>query len=424
MLSIFKDFLLNIFFIFSPLVLYQFIYKTKSNVTLYRFLLYILFSFALIVTMSLPFNLDGLIYDFRSIPFVVGSLYGGTLVSILLYAALVLYRYTMGSPYPVIYAVSFLPSLALILLSLKRYQDLTTAKKIALTIALCTAVKLLTFFIYLSWIGDLGRLLNKPIETIETYVLQSIIAAFCIYIIESLNTYFSLQDEIIKSEKIRIVSDLAASVAHEIRNPLTSVRGFIQLLGDGGLTEERRVFYQQISLAELDRAQLIISEYLSLAKPDLEKIESIDMNVETDYVSKVLQTYANFNNIELEVALDQNPIVIIGDKSKLHQALVNLGKNAVEAMPDGGKLQFKVSRDQDLCLLNITDTGTGMTKEQLNRLGTPYYSTKEKGTGLGTMVSFGIIKKMNGTIDIKSEPGTGTEYTISFPMSGQFTNEA
>jgi len=92
-----------------------------------------------------------------------------------------------------------------------------------------------------------------------------------------------------------------------------------------------------------------------------------------------------------------------------------LGKNAIEALRDGGLLELKASRVDDQVVILISDTGVGMTPEQVKRLGTPYYSTKEKGTGLGTMVSFGIIKKMNGKIEVTSQLGIGTEYKLMFP---------
>lgn len=105
----------------------------------------------------------------------------------------------------------------------------------------------------------------------------------------------------------------------------------------------------------------------------------------------------------------------MGDRYKFRQALINIGKNAIEALPEGGLLEMKASGTSDEVMIMIRDNGIGMTPEQINRLGTPYYSTKEKGTGLGTMVSFGIIKKMSGKIGVTSERGVGTEYTLSFP---------
>jgi two-component system, sporulation sensor kinase B len=142
MLGYFKDFIVNIFFIFSPLVFYPYIYRTKSNILLFRFLLYILFSFALIATMSFPISINGLIYDFRSIPLAVGSLYGGIPILILLYVTIILYRYCMGSPHDLIYAFSLIPSLIIVMYSLRLYPSLRLYQKIILSIILSSIIKL------------------------------------------------------------------------------------------------------------------------------------------------------------------------------------------------------------------------------------------------------------------------------------------
>jgi two-component system sporulation sensor kinase B len=418
MLSNFQDFIVNIFFIFSPLVFYPYIHRTKSNILLYRFLLYILFSFALIATMSFPIFLNGLIYDFLSIPLAIGSLYGGIPILISLYLTLVLYRSFMGNPHDLIYAFSIIPSLIIVIFSLRHYNSLKLYQKIILTVILCTIIKLITFSIYLSSIQQIELFFNKPIATIETYILQGLIVGLCVYLIEFLNNYFHMQEEVIKSEKIIIVSEMAAAVAHEIRNPLTVVRGFIQLLGAEELDKDKKNYYQKICLEELDRAQLIITDYLSIAKPDPEIIEIINVNDEVSYLSNILFTFANYNNIQIIVALSEDsPLNVVGDRHKFRQALINIGKNAIEAMNNGGILEIKTNKINDHIVMVISDTGIGMTSEQIKRLGTPYYSTKEKGTGLGIMVSFGIIKKMNGKIDIKSELGKGTEYKIIFPST-------
>jgi two-component system sporulation sensor kinase B len=417
MLSNFKDLLLNIFFIFSPLVFYPYIYKTQSRKHLYRFLIYVLFSIAIITTMSFPININGLIYDFRSIPLALGSLYGGLQVSFLLYLTLILYRYFSGASYELFYAISILPSFVLVIF-FRRYSFLKLYQKIITSVIFCTGIKLITFTMYLTLTQQIEIFFKRPIATLETYLLQGLIVGLCVYLIEFLNKHFHMQEEVYKSEKIKIVSEMAASVAHEIRNPLTAVRGFIQLFGNEHLDKEKKDFYQKICLEELDRAQLIITDYLSLAKPDPEIIEEININDEISYLSNVLVTYANYNSIQINgIYSIDNPLHIIGDRSKFRQALINIGKNAIESMYDCGVLEIKSNKLNDHVIIIISDTGSGMTAEQIKRLGTPYYSTKEKGTGLGTMVSFGIIKKMNGKIDIKSELGKGTEYTFIFPTA-------
>lgn len=416
MLIYFKDYLLNLFFIFSPFVLYPYIYKTKRKTLLYQFLVYTLFACALVVTMSFPTHLDGLLFDFRSIPLTLGSLYGGTAVSAILYITLMVYRVIMGNPNNWIYAAALAPSYLIILYYIKRYASFHLHQKVGCAIILCSFIKLVTFTIYLFLTDHMELLWIEPITKLETYVLQGIIAGLCVYLIEFLNSYFYMQEEVINSEKIKIVSDMAASVAHEIRNPLTTVRGFIQLLGSASLDQEKKQFYQKLCLEELDRAQVIITDYLSLAKPDPEVIEKINVNEEVRYLSNVLLTYANYYNIQIDGNGTQDEsLYIIGDKYKFRQAFINIGKNAIEAMINGGFLAISVKSKENLVSIVVSDTGVGMTEEQVRRLGTPYYSTKEKGTGLGTMVSFGIIKKMNGKIELKSELGKGTEYTIVFP---------
>lgn len=416
MISVFKDFLLNISIIFSPLLFYPYIQKTKGRPVLYRLLLFLIFSFALVITMSVPVSLNGLIYDFRSILLAIGSLYGGAFVSIGLYSVMLICRYLIGGPHIWLYAVGILPAFVMTMYALKWYSSMTANRKIIAAMLVCTLIKLIIFTVYLSLIQQLELLLDKPLVTVMTYLLQALIVGLCVYMIEFLNKYFHMQEEVFKSEKIKIVSEMAASVAHEIRNPLTTVRGFIQLFAIDNLDKQRKDYYQKICLEELDRAQLIITDYLSLAKPDPESIEIINMNDEIVYLSNVLLTYANYNNIQVNgMVSEEDPLSIVGDRYKFRQALVNIGKNAIEAMSNGGTLEIKAYRLKDHVVIYISDTGIGMSAAQIRRLGTPYYSTKEKGTGLGTMVSFGIIKKMNGKIDIKSELGKGTLYTISFP---------
>lgn len=418
MVDFYKDIILNIVIIFSPLALYPYIQqKTKNRIALNRSLMYILFAAALVTTMSFPINLNGLIYDFRLIPLTIGSLYGGWQVSILLYVTLITYRYLIGSPNDIYYLLSLLPSIVFLILFLKKFDYLRLIQKIIFSILVCTLIKMLTFTLYLVIVLKFDLFFDNPWGSLATYVVQGVIVGLCVYLIELLNKYFYMQEEIIKSEKMKIVGDMAASVAHEIRNPLTTVRGFIHLLSTEDLSVEKKDFYRKISFEELNRAELIISDYLALAKPDLDIIETININEEITYLSNVLLTYANYNNIQINVFNSkESALHVKGDRNKCRQALINIGKNAIEAMQDGGILELRVVKRINDIVIVISDSGIGMTAEQVKRLGTPYYSTKEKGTGLGTMVSFSIIKKMDGKINIKSEVGVGTEFKLIFPM--------
>jgi two-component system sporulation sensor kinase B len=184
------------------------------------------------------------------------------------------------------------------------------------------------------------------------------------------------------------------------------------------LTPDKRQLFGKICLEELDRAQQIINDYLSLARPYPEVIEKLDMCEEIKYVSTVLTSYSNLKGVELRVETEEN-LYISGDRHKLRQCIINIAKNGIEAMEQGGILEIKVKKQNNEVILIIRDSGAGMTTEQINRLGTPYFSTKEKGTGLGTMVSFNIIKNMMGKIKIESKVGEGTSFQISFPAEAK-----
>lgn len=412
-----KDFLLNVLIVSSPFVLYPYMYKLKSRIILYRTLIVILCGIAIITTMSFPVKIGDLTYDFRSVSLTVGSLYGGGIVSILLYGILIAGRHMLGNPLTLFYALSILPSYLAVLAAIRWFKRATTFQKISIAVIVCTLIKLITFTIFLSLTDNLNQLFSDPFRLLLTYAMQGCMVGASVYVIEFLNRHYHMQEEVEKSEKLRLVSDMAASVAHEIRNPLTAVRGFIHLLGTNGISTEKREFYKDICFSELERAEHIISDYLALARTDPESLESININAEVQYLSNILLTYANFNNVQLILTLSKDDcLCTIGDRYKFRQALINIGKNAIEAMPDGGTLELMTDRRNDSATVSIADTGSGMTTEQLKRLGTPYYSTKEKGTGLGTMISFSIIKKMEGHIDIRSEVGKGTRFTLAFPQ--------
>ena len=225
-----------------------------------------------------------------------------------------------------------------------------------------------------------------------------------------------LHDEMKKLGELKTVSQMAASISHEVRNPLTVVKGFNQLLRNHDLTEEQKDLYIQLSLEELNRAESIIADYLTFAKPSLVHLVPLDLNKEIDYIEHVLNPYATMSNIVIQIEREDHKLHIFGESRELRQALINIIKNGIEAMEPEGKLIIHLKKVKENAVIIIKDTGKGMTTEQIGKLGTPYYSTKDKGTGLGTMVSFSIIKAMKGKIEVDSEVGKGTSFSISIPL--------
>jgi len=222
------------------------------------------------------------------------------------------------------------------------------------------------------------------------------------------------EEILLQSEKLSIVGELAAGVAHEIRNPLTTIKGFIQLYKK----ENRMIEYNDLILSELERIEIITSELLSLGKPQAVQFNRINIEELIQSTIEFLAPQALLNKIQFELECKELNLQVFGEKNQLKQVLLNIIKNAMEAMASGGVITIGVQKTLDgECLLTIKDQGHGIPEEILPRLGEPFYSLKEKGTGLGLMICHKIIKQHNGKITYKSKVNEGTVIGITLPIS-------
>lgn len=220
---------------------------------------------------------------------------------------------------------------------------------------------------------------------------------------------------LIKSEKLAVVGELAAGVAHEIRNPLTTIKGFMKLIEDSAKDKEKK--YIQLMLDEVDRINSITNEFMTIAKPQAKKYKKEKIDQIIDDVIQFYQPNLLINNIEL-LKLTEEPLPrVVCEKHQIKQVMINLIKNAAEAMPNGGKITFDFRYDPEYVWIEIKDEGNGIPKEIMGRLGEPFYTLKEKGTGLGLMVCFRIIEEHRGFIHIHSEEGKGTTINIQLPIN-------
>ncbi|MFN0221392.1 PAS domain-containing protein [Paenibacillus sp. KR2-11] len=215
-----------------------------------------------------------------------------------------------------------------------------------------------------------------------------------------------------KSEMLSAVGQLAAGIAHEIRNPLTALKGFTKLMGTGGHNES----YLAIMSAELERIEEIVSELLVLAKP--QAVDYLPKAVPSilEDVIMLLDTQAIISNVEIETDMDEQLPYVSCVENQLKQVFINVLKNSVEAMPKGGTITVKAKRTEDRKLrISFIDQGSGIPESKLARLGEPFFTTKNKGTGLGLMVSYKIIENHHGTMQITSTEGVGTTVEIVLP---------
>jgi len=221
------------------------------------------------------------------------------------------------------------------------------------------------------------------------------------------------EEILLQSEKLSIVGELAAGVAHEIRNPLTTIKGFVQLYGkDNGSNE-----INNLLLSELERIEIITSEMLSLGKPQAIQLNRANLCDLIDHIVEFLSPQANMKNIQFSRSYLGADFFITCEKNQLKQVFLNIFKNAMEAMPKGGHIDIKLQKGIDgECIVSVQDEGFGIPEELLPRLGEPFYTLKEKGTGLGLMICHKIIKQHNGTISYHSKLNIGTLVEIKLPL--------
>ena len=216
-----------------------------------------------------------------------------------------------------------------------------------------------------------------------------------------------------KAEKLSVVGQLAAGVAHEIRNPLTALKGFTQLFYRNSDSDSRQ--YYDIMLSELNRIETILGELLVLAKPQSGRYKPQDVSVILHEVISLLATQAIMQSVNIQTEFRDDAILVSCDRNQIKQVFVNIIKNAIEAMPDGGDVLVRLFRDGEVVVIEFQDQGAGIPADQLQKLGEPFYTTKDKGTGLGLMVSHKILTDHGGSLKLESEPGSGTCVRIVLP---------
>jgi len=221
-------------------------------------------------------------------------------------------------------------------------------------------------------------------------------------------------EEIIRrSEKLSVVGQIAAGVAHEVRNPLTTLRGFVQLHKQTGSLSPAHL---EIMLGELDQINMIVSEFLVFAKPQATIYQPVNIIRLVGDIMMLLDSEAKMSNVQLALLAEAELPDVIGEANQLKQVFVNIMKNGIESMTSGGVLSVKVACDANgVIILQFIDQGCGIAESDLLRLGEPFFTKKTSGNGLGLMVSQQIIAAHKGTIVFHSELGSGTCVEISLP---------
>lgn len=384
------------------------VYSEKKRNMVYTFS----YSIALLINFFFTVHIDGkFMMDLRHTVFLIGGLYGGiyTLPVLSIFAICYIGLYSPNEAFA--NTLTIMIEAVIIFCLAKFYRKWRLRKKMAvigITVIL------------------IGYCIMKIVEylfhftTGYDFFIVSIYGGsmlILIYAMEWVRNSIAIKTRIQQTEKLEIVSHLAASVSHEIRNPLTVTKGFLQILETEEYPEEKKREFFSLARSELGRAEAIISDYLTFAKPSTNKMEILDMREELIHMVEVIYPLANMYSILIETDLHQ--VMVKGEKHLFHQCIFNILKNAIEAMEGkDGSLFIKSQLKGNMVEISISDTGIGMDKKEIQRLGEPYFSMKGKnGTGLGMMVVHSIIKSMNGKIRVESTPGKGTTFVLHFPST-------
>lgn len=232
-------------------------------------------------------------------------------------------------------------------------------------------------------------------------------------VIRNITQQREMEKQIVRLDKLSLVGEMAAGLAHEVRNPMTTVRGFLQMLARKH-PDSPNIAYYDIMIAELDRTDGIIKEYLSLAKNKAIHRAPANLNDIIRAIAPLMQADATIHNKEVRFELGEIPDLLL-DKQEIHQLLLNMVRNGLEAMPEKGTVCIKTYREGMEVVLSVADQGTGIKKEVLEHLGIPFHTTKDNGIGLGLAVCYSIAARHQAQIRVESS-NQGTEFFVRFPV--------
>jgi signal transduction histidine kinase len=233
---------------------------------------------------------------------------------------------------------------------------------------------------------------------------------------EQTDVLFQTEEQLRRADRLSALGELSAGMAHEIRNPLGSIKGAVEILKDDYSPDEPKYEFIRILLKETDRLNCILQEFLGFARPKQPEFQQADVNEALESVLTLTAQEARKAGVAVQKRLDASIGRRSLDAGMLRQAFLNLVLNAIQAMPAGGVLTVESVLRDGLIEIRIADTGVGLSEELRKKLFSPFFTTKKNGTGLGLAITYRIIENHRGRIDVASEPGKGTTFTVKIPV--------
>ncbi|ANA83437.1 GHKL domain-containing protein [Paenibacillus glucanolyticus] len=416
LLPVIKDVLLQLLFALMPFVAYN-IYYRKLTVNYSRNFILLICSLCMLLSMTFASSVQsGLIFDVRYVIMFFGILFGGFMTGAILLIEFLIYRLHIGGSGMIDAIIILIITFPLSVLLATLYHK----SKHKFWIVFIAGISF-------SLIPLLVLYITKPDYILSHFIFNVLVMpvhnSLGIWLLVTLFNKSVSDKELylqyIQNEKAEAVNHVAASLAHEVRNPLTTVLGFLQLIKSGTFPQEKTDRFLEISMEEIRRTEQILSEYLSISKPLVPFQQKLELTAQIRSVVELMTSYANMSNITLSADYPELPVYISGSPAELKQLLVNFIKNAIEASRDVDKgcVNIRIYEEAEQVAIEIQDNGIGMNPEQLSRLGSIYYSTKMSGTGLGLTFSYQAIRAMDGSVSVRSSPRSGTVFLINLPLA-------
>jgi len=218
-----------------------------------------------------------------------------------------------------------------------------------------------------------------------------------------------------RSQKMSLVGQIASGMAHEIKNPLASIKGAVEILSDKSTSEPDREEFNAIVQKEIKRINVSVTDFLEFARPSETKMMEVNLSKIVRSSIKQIQPQAGKRNIEI-ISNIEEPIAVNGDEEKLHQVMLNLLINAVDASPNATKLKVALNKDGETTFVSIEDSGEGISEENRDKIFEPFFTTKSSGTGLGLPIAKNIVERHKGTISLSNIDTGGAIAKIKLPL--------
>lgn len=416
-MPIVKEVILQLSFTLIPFVFFHLYYRDKATNYSRRF---ILGTSTLCLFLAMSFSasvVEGVIFDIRYVVLFFALVFGGIKIGLIVMAEFIAYRMYLGGEGALAGILIVIYNFFLSIPIANLYRQHRGAM-VTLVVGIFFSIEplILTYLFFPDYVMEhfLFHISVIPVQNcLGTCLLLTLFKKSA----EEKSVF--LQHA--QNEKMTTMSHVAASLAHEVRNPLTTVKGFLTLIKETPDDTVKISQYITICLHEVQRTESILSEYLSISKPITARSERVNVSEQLVLIREVMIPFANMNNVELMLYKPDTPLYVTANPDAFKQVLVNFIKNAIEACSDTqfGRVTLTLhSVDTDI-ILEIEDNGIGMDQEQIRRLGSIYFSTKTSGTGLGLTYSYRVIHLMGGQIAVNSKPNAGTTFILTLPRQAE-----